>query len=130
MAAQLDNLVKIGQLKIEPPSQVEVDGLIRSGSVRLIDAGNVALSLASRFDLAYNAAHALALAALRLCGYRSENRYTVFQVLVHTVTFPNEQMRVLDQAHVKRNRSEYDVTGVEVLRFPVRSASAGVRHGE
>ena len=32
----------------------------------------------------------------------------VFQALVHALGLPNEQWRVLDQAHVKRNRSEYE----------------------
>ncbi len=64
--------------------------------------------MASRFDLAYGAAHGLALAALRFHGYRSQNRYTVFQALTHTVGLPNEHWRVLDQAHRKRNTAEYD----------------------
>ncbi len=72
-SSPLDNLVCIGQLKAEPPAQAEFDGLIRSGCVRLEDAQNVSLSLESRFDLAYNAADALSLAALRWHGYRSEN---------------------------------------------------------
>lgn len=46
---------------------------------------NEGLARENRFDLAYNASHALALAALRYNGYRSENRYLVFQALVHTV---------------------------------------------
>ncbi len=62
----------------------------------------------SRFDLASNAAHALALAALRFPGYRSENRYVVFQSLAHTLNLPAEQWRVLDQAHKKRNLAEYE----------------------
>lgn len=66
------------------------------------------LSLDSRFDLAYNAAHAFSLAALRWHGYRSENRYTVFQCLEHTVKLPPELWRVLDQAHRKRNLAEYE----------------------
>ncbi len=105
---RLDNLVRIGKLKTEPPSQVELDDWIRSGTVRLKDAENTTLSLESRFDLAYNAAHALALAALRFRGYRSENRYLVFQCLQHTLDLPAEQWRVLDQAHAKRNRAEYE----------------------
>ena len=105
---QLDNLVKVGQLKAEPASEPEVDGLISSGLARLRDAGNETLSIESRFDLAYNAAHALSLAALRKAGYRSENRYIVFQCLKHTLDFPNEQWRILDQAHRKRNLAEYE----------------------
>ena len=48
--------------------------LLRSGDARLNDAANPSLSLESRFDLTYNAAHALALAALRRLGYRSWSR--------------------------------------------------------
>jgi len=105
---ELDNLVKIGKLKTEDSKGEEVDGLIRSGLVRLADAKNKELNIESRFDLAYNAAHALSLAALRLTGYRSENRYLVFQCLQHTLELPNEQWRVLDQAHRKRNIAEYE----------------------
>ena len=43
--------------------------------LRLDDPARSALSLESRFDLAYNAAHALALAALRYYGYRCQSRY-------------------------------------------------------
>ena len=105
---QLDNLVKIGQLKAEPSSEQEVTGLISSGMARLRDAGNESLSIESRFDLAYNAAHALSLAALRRAGYRSESRYIVFQCLKLTLKMPNEQWRILDQAHRKRNLAEYE----------------------
>lgn len=107
-SSPLDNLVRIGQLKAESPAQAEFDGLVRSGLVRLTDAKNPALNLESRFDLAYNAAHALSLAALRWHGYRSENRYQVFQCLTHTLALEATQWRVLDQAHRKRNLAEYE----------------------
>ncbi len=64
------------------------------------------MSRESPFDLAYNAAHALALAAARWHGYRSKNRYLVFQCLTHTLALPSEQWRVLDQAHRKCNLAE------------------------
>ena len=105
---QLDNLMRIGKLKAEPPAEAELSGLLRSGRRRLADAERTELSLESRFDLVYNAAHALALTALRAKGYRSESRYLVFQCLQHTVDLPNEQWRVLDQAHRKRNLAEYE----------------------
>ncbi|NOY90846.1 MAG: hypothetical protein GXP55_06500 [Deltaproteobacteria bacterium] len=104
----LENLVRIGKLKNEPPSAAEFDGLVRSGRVRLHDAENASLNLESRFDLAYNAAHALALAALRWHGYRSGNRYLVFQCLTHTVGLSSPEWRVLDAAHRKRNLAEYE----------------------
>lgn len=107
-SSPLDNLVRIGQLKVESPAQGEFDGLVRSGHVRLTDAKNAALGLESRFDLVYNAAHALSLAALRWHGYRSENRYQVFQCLSHTLGLDAPQWRVLEQAHRKRNLAEYE----------------------
>lgn len=107
-SSPLDNLVRIGQLKIEPPAKAEIAGLIHSGRVRLKDAHNSTLALESRFDLAYNAAHALSLAALRWHGYRSENRYLVFQTLTHTLALEAAQWRILDQAHRKRNLAEYE----------------------
>ena len=105
---RLANLSKIGQLKPEAPDANERAGLLRSAIERLRDARIPSLSLVSRFDLAYNAAHAAALAALRAHGYRSENRYLVFQCLEHTVGFTAEQWRLLDQAHRKRNLAEYE----------------------
>ena len=106
----LDNLAARGLLKPEAPTTDEVSGLVRSGAARLADAKNADLSLQSRFDLAYNAAHALSLAGLRLAGYRANNRYLVFQCLGHTLGLPNEKWRVLDQAHRKRNLAEYEGT--------------------
>ena len=102
----LDNLARIGKLTAEAPAEQELQALLRSGIRRLDDAERAELSLESRFDLAYNAAQALA--ALRFSGYRSESRYLVFQCLQHTIDLPAEQWRVLDQAHRKRNLAEYE----------------------
>lgn len=107
-SAELVNLAKLGRLKEEPPSRREYEGLVRLGESRLADAGNEALSLESRFDLAYGASHSLALAALRRAGYRSENRALVFQTLPHTLGTPNAVWRVLTKGHEKRNLSEYE----------------------
>ena len=95
-------------MKAEAPSREEIAGLIESGQRRLLDASNEQLSLESRFDLAYNAAHALSLAALRRKGFRSGNRYLVFQTLKETADLPAPRWRVLDNAHRKRNLSEYE----------------------
>src|SRR5690348_836103 len=83
---------------------------MKSGKARLRDAKNQSLALESRFDLAYNAAHALCLAALRRCGYRTKHRYIVFQVLPHTLGLGTEVWRVLDKCHHMRNVAEYEGT--------------------
>ncbi len=95
-------------LRAEPFDPDEFAGLVRSGSVRLRDAANTALALESRFDLAYNAAHALCLAALRWHAYRPANRYIVYQLLPHTLGLGPEVWRVLAKCHDIRNRSEYE----------------------
>jgi hypothetical protein len=106
--SNLDNLVKTGQLKVEPMNQLEFAGLLRSGEARLHDATNLSLAAESRFDLAYNAAHSLSLAALRWHGYRSGNRYLVFQALPHTLGVGSEVWRVLAKCHDCRNVAEYE----------------------
>lgn len=105
---ELENLARIGKLKREPPSPRELKGMFDSAIWRLADAGVTTLSYDSRFDLAYSAAHGLALYALRRQGYRSENRYLVFQTLPHTADAPPELWRVLAKAHERRNLAEYE----------------------
>ena len=104
----LDNLVKTGQLKIEPMNTLEFSGLLHSGRARLHDAVNLSLAAESQFDLAYNAAHSLSLAALRWHGYRSSNRYLVFQVLPYTLEVGPEIWRILAKCHDYRNLAEYE----------------------
>jgi hypothetical protein len=105
---ELDSLVKIGKLKVEPVAYEESEGLVNSARKRLADARNESLAAESRFDLAYNAAHGFALAALRWHGYRSENRYVVFQALAHTLGLDASIWRVLAKAHDQRNLAEYE----------------------
>ena len=95
-------------LKAEPSDPAEQAGLLRTGQTRLHDATNKTLALESRFDLAYNASHALCLLALRTKGYRPSNRYMVFQLLPHTLGLGPEVWRVLDMCHNRRNLGEYE----------------------
>lgn len=128
----LDNLVRIGQLKAERPNAAEVSRMLAMARVRLADAALASLSLEGRFSSAYNAAHSAALAALRWHGYRSENRYLVFQCLTHTLGWPASRWRVLDAAHRKRNLAEYEgfvefeESAIDELRVLVISLVADV----
>lgn len=109
MISALENLAGPGKsLTAEPAEEQEIAGLIRSGRARLKDAHNKSLALESRFDLAYNAAHALSLAALRRHGYRAYHRYIAFQVLLHTLDLGPEVWRVLDKCHYMRHAAEYE----------------------
>ena len=105
---ELDRLVATRDLQLERPSRPEFEGLPRSAEARLPDAESALNSMDSRFDLAYNAAHALALAALRWHGYRPVKRYIVFPALAHTVDLPRASWRLLAKCHEQRNRTEYE----------------------
>jgi hypothetical protein len=109
LPSPLENLAGPGKaLRQEPPDGTEIEGLLRSGTARLADARNLQNSAEGRFDLAYNAAHALCLAALRRKGFRATNRYVVFQVVPHTLGLGPSVWRVLDKAHQVRNLAEYE----------------------
>ncbi len=104
----LENLARIGQLKHEPPDEVELHGLLASAKDKLSDVVKGKLSFSSRFDLTYNAAHSLALAALRYHGFRSDKRYLVFQCLAHTTEMSNTKIRLFGLCHERRNLAEYE----------------------
>jgi hypothetical protein len=109
MTSAFENLTGPGKpLRAEPPDSKEFAGLQRMGLARLKDAQRSGLALESQFDLAYNAAHALCLAALRWHGYRSGNRFIVFQLLPHTLGLGPEVWRVLSKCHDARNLGEYE----------------------
>ena len=61
----------------------------------------------SKFTPAYGATHRLDLAALRREGYRSEDRISVFQTLVHTLGTSAADVQVFLKAHNERNLAEY-----------------------
>jgi hypothetical protein len=105
---ELDNLVRIGTLKAEPASRKEFEGMLASARRGLADAQNKSIAADSQFDLAYGAAHRFALAALRHQGYRSENRITVFQTLVHTLATDKADVQIFLRAHNERNLAEYE----------------------
>jgi hypothetical protein len=105
---ELDNLVRINKLKLEPARRAEFEGMVRSARARLTDAQNESIGSDSQFDLAYWAAHRLASAALRRQGYRSEDRITVFQTLVHTVGTDRADLQIFLKAHNERNLAEYE----------------------
>lgn len=106
--------------------------MLAMARTHLADAQLTGPSREGRFISAYNAGHAAALADLRWHGYRSENRFTAFQCLTHTVNWPAARWRVLDSAHRKRNLAEYEgfldieESGITELRTLVEKLIADV----
>ena len=108
MSQGLERLARGGDLKSERVSDAELATLVGLGRSLLGDARREALALESRFNLVYGASHALACAALRAQGYRSDNRFLVFQCLQHTAGFSARQWRILSLCHDRRNKAEYE----------------------
>lgn len=111
MAAPLDNLVRIRLLKEEPTSVEEIGDILTRAAALLAGARQITANPISRFALAYDAAHALALAALRAHDKRPTqekgHRAVAFQTLGTTVGAPDKVWSALDTYHSRRNRSEY-----------------------
>jgi uncharacterized protein (UPF0332 family) len=110
-SAQLKNLERIGALVPEPTSPSEIQRLLDLAEGSLSAARTTSLAIEPRFQLAYSAAHHLALAALRANDYRTAtregHRMLVFQTLPNTVGLDVGISRTLDRAHRKRNELEY-----------------------
>src|SRR5262249_22517741 len=71
MQVSLQNLLKIGQLKIHPPDAREIEQLLVAARRNLRDAHVTSISPETRFDAAYKAVMQSGLAALMMHGYRS-----------------------------------------------------------
>jgi hypothetical protein len=104
----LEGLAQSGELKPQRFSQREIDFLLLRAMDMLADARLPELTPESRFSLGYGAAHALARAALGLHGFRSQNRYLVFQCLEHTAGLSQAQCRLFTLCHERRNKAEYE----------------------
>jgi len=118
--SNLENLARGKQLNAEAPDELETASLVSRAETFLRDARNTGNGVESRFTLAYNAAHALALAALRSAGYRPSSaghRRIVFQVLEFTAEAPKALSLALAQYHDRRNRVEYEGASVSAMEM-------------
>ena len=117
----LRNLERTGALKQEATSAAEIRRLLELARGSLTSASLKSNPLEVRYQVAYAAAHYLALAALRANDYRTAaregHRQLVFQLLTHASGIDSSVALALDRAHRKRNELEYtgavDVTEAE-----------------
>jgi hypothetical protein len=97
----LENLLRIGKLKVHAAGKVEIERLLAAAERALADASVTELSSDSRLDLAYRAIVQAALAAMLANGYRpatSEpgHHHLLIQALPKTAGIAAERIRVLD----------------------------------
>ena len=133
----LQNLARIGQLKLHPPEASDIQRLLTAAR-RIIDDSNVvAISTETRFDVAYKAVMQAALAALMANGFRPDTKrpghhMTVLQTLTKTVGLETNKLIVLDTLRRKRNLADYtgdDVDEVSV-RLCIEEARSLLQHVE
>ena len=133
----LDDLLRQRRLQRHRPSVQELANLLAKAQRDLGDAMVPDVSLDGRFIAAYNAALALATAALAAAGYRASgaaHHATVFEALPIVM---GEELRATseyyDICRQKRNRALYDEIGqatraeVEELIEAVHSLENSVR---
>ena len=113
----LDNLLKIGQLKLHPPNRDEIQRLLGAAQRNLADAQVTTISPETRFDAAYKAVMQAALASLMASGFKTDTKkpghhMTVIQSLPLTIGLEPARMTVLDTLRRQRNIADY--TGDDV----------------
>lgn len=108
----LENLLKIGRLKVHEPDDAEVQRLLAAIKRNLADAAAVNISDETRFDAAYKAVMQCALVAMLAAGYRPVanepgHHQTLIQSLPLTLGVGNDMWVVLDALRRQRNANDY-----------------------
>jgi hypothetical protein len=105
-------LLREGRLRRERTSPQEVTGFLAIARTALDDASIPALSPSGRFKHAYDAAHALALCALRVNDVRPStglgHRAIAFEALPASIGLESRIASTLQRYHTRRNKSEYE----------------------
>jgi len=108
----LDNLAKIGRLKVHVASKEEIADLLAAAGRNLDDARVDNISPENRFDAAYKCIMQAALVGLMARGFRPDTKapghhQTVIQSLPKTIGLDAHRLAVLDALRNKRNLSDY-----------------------
>lgn len=120
----LDNLLKIGRLKVHAPNRDEVADLLAAAERNLADARVDRISVENRFDAAYKCIMQCALVGLMASGFRPDakapgHRQTVIQSLPKSIGLAAERVAVLDALRNKRNLSDYTGKAVDTASLDV-----------
>jgi hypothetical protein len=108
-----DDWLKKGRLKRHRPARQEIASLVALADRGIADSRIAGVSPEGRFVLAYNAAIALATAALHAAGYRTSSSLpghhsVTIASLALTVGADAGVVAALDAWRRKRNRATYD----------------------
>jgi hypothetical protein len=114
----LQNLLKIGRLKVHAHTPAETQRLLAAAERNVTDSRVTAVSDENRFDAAYKAIMQCALAAMMATGHRPStsepgHHQTLIQSLPLTLGVPNETWVLLDALRRKRNTTDYSGEAVQ-----------------
>jgi hypothetical protein len=115
MSVSFEIWLKEGRLKRHKPARQEIASLVALADRRLADSRVAGLSTEGRFLLAYNAAVALASAALHAAGYRTSTNLPghhaiTIASLALTVGADRAAVGALEAWRKKRNRATYEAS--------------------
>lgn len=106
-----NNLIKIGSLKESDRDEDELQQYVNIGTGMLKDAVNVTLTPHSRYMLAYDGIHSLAMAVLLHFGTRPGNglghRSVAFEKLADELKLDIGLRKIIKDAHDRRNETTY-----------------------
>ena len=107
----LDNLVGRG-LEKAPTNKAEISRYLAKIRRKLEDSRKSSISLDSRFDIAFEALLQIALAALRVNGYRTTteagHQQLALQLLPKSIGIEPAEIRTLDEYRKKRSIGLYE----------------------
>lgn len=114
-----------GPLHEHAATRAELQQHLDNARDQLGDARHAGVSLLGRFNAAYGASHALLTAAIKMRGYRpgsaKGHRQLLFELLDRLMPAAAAAKPVLSQAHVMRDKAEYDGEPVHVTEALVAS---------
>jgi hypothetical protein len=112
LQAHLANLRSRNLLTEHTATQAELEQHLANATELLADARNGSVSGLGRFHAAYSASHSLLTAAIKMQGLRpgggAGHRQILFDLLDQLLPAAAGAKPMLSQAHVMRNRAEYD----------------------
>jgi hypothetical protein len=129
-SSNLENLVKLHKLEIHPPQKAEIEGHLQTAKDLLKTARLPGVPASARFLNLYEAAHAVALAGVKLAGYRSKdgegNRQTALSLIEQTLAVRKGVAAAFTEANRLRINSLYHGSEVDPPDAMIEMLGLGV----
>jgi hypothetical protein len=129
----LERLVERRQLNRHQPTRTEIESHLKVAREFAVAARLPGVPEAIRFSNLYDAAHALALAGLKLAGYRAPdgegNRQLTLSCVEQTLALKKGSAAVFIEANRLRSLMQYQGADVDVPDHVVETLDSAVNEG-